>query len=567
MPPLPDRRGRAEGRARRTTKLGWHWWPEFNSINSTPVRRPPAVRPAQHLPVGLQRGRQGVDRPDPLAEGDRPGRAAHHRRPSPPDRDRRRRAWRPARPGSTATAPSTSSRRRSSSSPRTRSGRRGCCSCRRAPHHPDGLANSSGLVGKRLMMHPFANVAGPVRGAADELAGPVRRPDRVARVLRDRREARLRPRRALGPRADRRADQHGAAEPRRRAGLGPRPPHSTSRTHLGHGANWGLFAEDLPDEANHITLSSTVTDSSGIPAPEVHYRMADNSRRMLDFHIERAKESMDAAGAYKIEVDRLMRYSGWHLLGTARMGDDPKTSVLDRWNRTHDVPNLYVVDGSCFVTSSRREPDVDDRRDRPARGRPHDRDPVRAAGAGMSAEADAPLGGPLDRRRSGRRSRADRRPADPGRARDAVGGRGRRRRPAAVRAARAAGPARAAPRGAPAGARRRRRRRASTRSAGTSRPTLGALQLAIVAGYYTDSGVRELIGYPGQMAIELRSWELPGLSRGGPDRRGARPRPGVARPGDRAARRRRGRAAHLRRALVDGATASPEGGHDGRDRA
>jgi choline dehydrogenase-like flavoprotein len=95
-----------------------------------------------------------------------------------------------------------------------------------------------------------------------------------------------------------------------------------------------------------------VTDSSGIPAPEIHYTMADNARRMLDFHIERAKESMDAAGAYKIEVDRLMRYSGWHLLGTARMGDDPRTSVLDRWNRTHDVPNLYVVDGSCFVTSS-----------------------------------------------------------------------------------------------------------------------------------------------------------------------------------------------------------------------
>ena len=84
--------------------------------------------------------------------------------------------------------------------------------------------------------------------------------------------------------------------------------------------------------------------------------MSDNSRRMLDFHIERAKESMDAAGAYKIEVDRLMRYSGWHLLGTARMGDDPETSVLDRWNRTHDVKNLYVVDGSCFVTALGREP-------------------------------------------------------------------------------------------------------------------------------------------------------------------------------------------------------------------
>jgi len=52
-----------------------------------------------------------------------------------------------------------------------------------------------------------------------------------------------------------------------------------------------------------------------------------------------------------VEVDQLMRYSGWHLLGTARMGDDPKTSVVDRWNRSHDVPNLYVADGSCFVTS------------------------------------------------------------------------------------------------------------------------------------------------------------------------------------------------------------------------
>ena len=80
-----------------------------------------------------------------------------------------------------------------------------------------------------------------------------------------------------------------------------------------------------------------------------------------------------------------MRYSGWHLLGTARMGDDPATSVLDRWNRAHDVPNLYVVDGSCFVTVGRRQPDIDDLRPRAARRRPHGRDPVRAAGAGMSA--------------------------------------------------------------------------------------------------------------------------------------------------------------------------------------
>ena len=98
-------------------------------------------------------------------------------------------------------------------------------------------------------------------------------------------------------------------------------------------------------------LSATATDSSGIAAPKLHYAISDNSRRLLDFHIARASESLLEAGAHTIEVDRLMRYSGWHLLGTARMGDDPATSVVDRWNRAHDVPNLYVVDGSCFVTS------------------------------------------------------------------------------------------------------------------------------------------------------------------------------------------------------------------------
>lgn len=65
---------------------------------------------------------------------------------------------------------------------------------------------------------------------------------------------------------------------------------------------------------------------------------------------------MIEAGATKVAVDRLMRLSGWHLLGTARMGDDPATSVVDRWGRAHDVENLYVVDGSVFVTSSGTNP-------------------------------------------------------------------------------------------------------------------------------------------------------------------------------------------------------------------
>ena len=253
---------------------------------------------------------------------------------------------------------------------------------------PDGLANSSGLVGKRLMMHPFANVAGlfeePLMSWQGQFGDLI---ESLEFYETDEKRGFVRGARwGLAPTGG----PINTALPSRAGEQAWGPEHHTHvKTHLGHGANWGLFAEDLPDEANHITLSSTVTDSSGIAAPEVHYRMSENSRRMLDFHIERAKESMDAAGAYKIEVDRLMRYSGWHLLGTARMGDDPKTlgarPLEPRPRRPEPVRRRRLVLRHLI----RGEPDLDDRRDRAPGGRPHGRDAVRAAGARMSAETAA----------------------------------------------------------------------------------------------------------------------------------------------------------------------------------
>ena len=220
-----------------------------------------------------------------------------------------------------------------------------------SPAHPDGLANSSGLVGKRLMMHPFANVAGlfdePLMSWQGQFGDMI---ESLEFYETDESRGFVRGARwALAPTG---GPVNTALPSRAGTQSWGQDHHLHVRTHLGHGANWGLFAEDLPDESNVVTLSTTVTDADGVPAPEVRYAMADNSRRMLDFHIERATESLLEAGAKSVDVDRLMRYSGWHLLGTARMGDDPKTSVLDRWNRAHDVPNLYIVDGSCFVTST-----------------------------------------------------------------------------------------------------------------------------------------------------------------------------------------------------------------------
>ena len=73
---------------------------------------------------------------------------------------------------------------------------------------------------------------------------------------------------------------------------------------------------------------------------------------MLDFVVERGSEVLKAAGANEIYSETPISVGGWHLMGTARMGTDPDRSVVNEWGRSHDVKNLFVVDGSIFVTSA-----------------------------------------------------------------------------------------------------------------------------------------------------------------------------------------------------------------------
>lgn len=221
--------------------------------------------------------------------------------------------------------------------------------------HPNGLANSSGLVGKRLMVHPFANVLGYFDEDLESWNGHVGakiacfefyETDRDRGFVRGAKWS-LAPTggpitAALPTRAG--TDVWGAEH------------HDQVRRHLGRTISWGIFGEDLPDEENRVELDSALTDSSGIPAPKITYRMSENSRLLLDFNVERAVESLRAAGAHDVATESLMRYSGWHLLGTARMGHDPGNSVVDEWGRCHDVPNLFIIDGSVFVTSGAVNP-------------------------------------------------------------------------------------------------------------------------------------------------------------------------------------------------------------------
>ena len=113
-----------------------------------------------------------------------------------------------------------------------------------------------------------------------------------------------------------------------------------------------IMTEDLPEEHNTVTLDPEMTDSDGIPAPKLNYTVSENTTKMLKHAVARAIEVLETAGAKKTVAQTLRRNAGWHLLGTARMGEDPATSVVDRWGRTHDVPNLFIIDGSIFTTSA-----------------------------------------------------------------------------------------------------------------------------------------------------------------------------------------------------------------------
>jgi len=113
----------------------------------------------------------------------------------------------------------------------------------------------------------------------------------------------------------------------------------------------GVACEDLPEEHNRVTLDPVLKDSHGIPAAKIDYTISENTKAMMEHGIAGATEILEAAGANSIFASRTVLNSPGHLLGTARMGRDPERSVVNEWGRCHDVKNLFIVDGSIWVTS------------------------------------------------------------------------------------------------------------------------------------------------------------------------------------------------------------------------
>ena len=116
-----------------------------------------------------------------------------------------------------------------------------------------------------------------------------------------------------------------------------------------------VVAEDLPEPAQRVTLTGE-TEADGLPGVRVEYTVSENARLILDFGLDRAEEVLRAAGAHRVVRVPLAPLTGWHLLGTARMGTDPATSVTDARGRMHEVPNVVVADGSLFPTAGAVNP-------------------------------------------------------------------------------------------------------------------------------------------------------------------------------------------------------------------
>lgn len=217
--------------------------------------------------------------------------------------------------------------------------------------HPNGIANSSGLVGKNLMFHPYARIFGYFDGPTDGYRGPgdciwsqeFYETDLSRGFVRGYTFELTRGQGAVL------AAVEGMATGRLPWGD---DHHAAYRKLFCHRAGMVGICEDLPEEHNTVTLDPVLKDSSGIPAPKITYTLSDNSKRMLDHAVARGTDILKAAGAYDVGFESPLQHGGWHLMGTARMGTDPERSVVNEWGRSHDVKNLFIVDGSIFVTSA-----------------------------------------------------------------------------------------------------------------------------------------------------------------------------------------------------------------------
>jgi choline dehydrogenase-like flavoprotein len=213
---------------------------------------------------------------------------------------------------------------------------------------PDGLANSSGQVGRNYMRH----TTGSVYGVFEQ---PVRmwRGTTMAGVIRD--EARHDPSRGFVGGYE--LETLALGLPFFAAFLDPGAwgrEFTSALDGYDKMAGMWIVGEDMPQETNRVTLNHDVKDENGMPVPNVHYDDHPNDVAMREHAFAQGAAIYDAVGA--VRTFPTPPYPSTHNLGTNRMSENPRDGVVNAYGQSHDIANLFVSDGSQFTTGAAENP-------------------------------------------------------------------------------------------------------------------------------------------------------------------------------------------------------------------
>ena len=228
----------------------------------------------------------------------------------------------------------------------------------KSEHFPNGLANSSGTLGKYLMDHHYHAGAEGESSALSDRTVYGRRPNNIYiprfRNVSEKYPGFLRGYGYQGT-GDRMGWWRGSGSP----GFG-----KEFKERLARPGPWTFslngFGETLPYADNMVALDEEKRDIHGLPTLRISAKYYDNEFAMRKDMTEQAGEMLEASGFKNVKQVEKTPIPGScvHEMGTARMGRDPKTSVLNKWNQAHDVPNLFVTDGACMTSSACQNPSL-----------------------------------------------------------------------------------------------------------------------------------------------------------------------------------------------------------------
>jgi choline dehydrogenase-like flavoprotein len=221
---------------------------------------------------------------------------------------------------------------------------------------PNGLANSSGLVGKNLMLHPLGFAEGVFKENLNSSLGPKgcciysHQFYETNQKNKFKRGYTMQILRGSGP-----IETSLFLKKLRKLPFG-KNFHKNFLDYFNHTVSIGIICEDLPDSNNCIKLDKKIKDSDGMPGVKVNYRLSENTKKMLSHGLKNAKKVLEVAGAKSIITFGPVKHTGWHIMGTTKMGNNKKTSVVNANGQSHDTKNLVIVDSSIFTTSSAVNP-------------------------------------------------------------------------------------------------------------------------------------------------------------------------------------------------------------------